>query len=439
MGKETSVPDQNQQRNSTITISKRHAAAIVFSILLLPSLVLLAPGAAAQNFRVLHTFTGGQDGAYPYAGLVIDKNDNLYGTANLGGRGSCPPANVGCGTVFKLVHSKSGWTFQRLYAFRGGNDGQGPYGRVTLRSDGNLYGTTIAGGIQTCPSGCGTVLELRPPIASCQVTPCPWTETVLYRFKGNSDGFYPSGDLAFNPAGNIYGTTTQGGSIGPGTVYELKPSNGKWSESIVWSLTGGEDGGNPYSGVILDSAGNIFGTAIAGGTNNSGSVFELTSSKSGWTETTLHDFFGVSNGVTPQAGLLLDKSGNLIGATEGDGSNHGGTVYSLTARKGGWSLSTIDALPGPGGDAGPWAKLSMDATGKLYGTTQGYPPAGDYGTVFELTHSSSGWKETILHHFTGGGDGEVPYSTLVFDAKGNLYGTTNLGGSGYGVVFEITP
>jgi uncharacterized repeat protein (TIGR03803 family) len=130
----------------------------------------------------------------------------------------------------------------------------------------------------------------------------------------------------------------------------------------------------------------------------------------------------------------------VIGATEGGGTHDGGTVYSLAPSNNGWSLTTFFDIPGPGGDAGPWAKLTMDAAGNLYGTTQGYPPAGDYGTVFKLTHSSKGWKQTILHRFTGGSDGEVPYSTLVFDSKGNLYGTTNLGGtSNYGVVFEITP
>jgi uncharacterized repeat protein (TIGR03803 family) len=429
--------DRNELRGS-ILISRSQLSITLLLTLLLGPLIVAAQEPASGHFRVIHSFTGGKDGAYPYAGLIMDQSGSLYGTANAGGRGTCPPANIGCGTVFKLVRSKSGWVFQVVYAFLGGNDGQGPYGRVAIGPGGSLYGTTIEGGDSTCLSGCGTVFSLKPP-ATCQTKFCPSMETVLYRFKGNSDGFYPTGDLAFDAAGNLYGTTTQGGSVGPGTVYELKVSKGSWTESILWNLTGGEDGGNPYSGVILDGAGNIFSTTLDGGTNNSGSVFKLTHSGSGWSETTLHDFYGSSHGIFPQAGLILEKSGNLIGATSAGGLRGGGTVYSLAPAKGGWRLSTLYNFPGRG-QPGPWAQLTMDAAGNLYGTTQGYPPAGDHGTVFKLTHTSSGWQETLLHRFTGGSDGQVPYSTLVLDSSGHIYGTALLGGkSNYGVVFEITP
>jgi len=417
------VPSHNQ----------RHAALIIL-------FMLLAILASAQTFTVIHTFTGSADGGYPYAGLVVDQSGNLYGTANVGGRGTCPPQNIGCGTVFKMAKTKSGWTFQRLYAFRGGNDGQGPYGPVTLRPDGSLYGSTVDGGNDNCPSGCGLVYVVKPPAASCE-TACGWTESVLYRFQGNTDGFYPIGAVTFDSAGNLYGTTEQGGSIGPGTVYELKPSGSKWTESIIWNFTGNDDGGNPYNGVTLDGAGKIFGTTLAGGVNNSGSVFELTRSGHAWTETTVHDFYGSADGIFPLPALIVEKSGKLIGATAAGGTRDGGTVYSLTPSKSGWTLKTLYDLPGPGGEPGPWAKLTMDAAGNLFGTTQGYPPAKDYGTVFKLTHTSSGWKYTLLYHFTGGSDGEVPYSTLVFGPNGKLYGTTQLSenGAGYGTVFEITP
>ena len=415
------MPNRNQ-RNLTLTI--------LFA--------LLAAFAPAQTFKVIHTFTGGADGGYPYAGLIADPSGNLYGTANSGGRGACPPQNIGCGTVFKLVHSKSGWTFQRLYAFRGNNDGQGPYGPVTLGPDGNLYGTTVDGGLNNCPSGCGLVYRLQPPAASCQTT-CSWTESVLYRFLGNTDGFYPIGGVAFDSAGNLYGTTTQTSS-GPGSVYQLKPSAGKWTESTLWDFTGNADGGNPYSGVTL-AAGKIFGTTLDGGMNNSGAVFELTRSGNSWSETTVHDFYGSTNGIFPLAALIAEKSGKLIGATAAAGTRGGGTVYSLTPSKSGWTLSTLYNLPGPGGEPGPWAKLTMDPAGNLYGTTQGYPPAKDYGTVFKLTHTTSGWKETILYRFTGGSDGEIPYSTLVFGPNGKLYGTASISdnGAGFGTIFEITP
>ena len=415
--------------------SQRKAAVIIFFVLLAG----LVP-AAAQTFKVIHTFTGGADGGYPYAGLIVDRSGNLYGTANTGGRGTCPPQNIGCGTVFKLVNSKSGWTFQRIYAFRGNNDGQGPYGPVAFGPNGSLYGSTVDGGVSNCPSGCGLVYEIKPPAASCETT-CSWTESVLYRFRGNTDGFYPIGGVTFDSTGNLYGTSEQGGSGGPGIVYELKPSGSKWTENILWNFTGNADGGNPYNGVTLDSAGKIFGTDIAGGMNNSGAVFELSRSGNTWTETTVHDFYVSQDGVTPLAGLIVEKSGKLIGATVAGGTRNGGTVYSLTPSKSGWKLTTLYDLPGPGGDPGPWGDLTMDAAGNLYGTTQGYPPAKDYGTVFKLTHTSSGWKYSLLYRFTGGSDGEVPYSRLVFGPNGKLYGTASLSenGAGFGTVFEITP
>lgn len=404
-------------------------------------MVTFAIACCAQTFKVIHTFTNGTDGGYSYAGLVIDQKGNLYGTANEGGdlNASCPPANRGCGTVFRLAPSESGWEFQTLYAFHGGTeDGQGPYGRVAIGPGRNLYGTTIDGGNSNCPSGCGLVFGLKQA-TFCPTTACPWEETILYQFQGNSDGFYPSGDLAFGPSGNIYGTTIQGGTFGPGTVYQLNPANGKWTESILHSFTGQyPDGANPYGGVILDDAGRIYSSTLTGGINGSGIVLELVPAGSDWTENILYAFQGGDAGIFPMPGLLLDKSGSLIGATEADGSNNGGTVYSLAPSNGNWNFSALNGLLGIGGSCGPWAKLTMDAAGNIYGTSQGYPPAGDYGYVFKLTPSDNGWKETILHRFTGGTDGEVPYSTLVFDSAGNLYGTTNLGGRGYGVVFEIT-
>jgi uncharacterized repeat protein (TIGR03803 family) len=432
------MPVQNQQQSSPIAISQREVAFVFASTLLLASAMLFSLGATAQTFSVIHTFSDGQDGAYPYAGLVTDKKGNLYGAANQGGdlKASCPPANNGCGTIFKLAPSKSGWKFQPIYVFRGGKNGQGPYGRVAFGPDGKLYGTTVEGGNeQPCSSGCGSVFRLKPPL-TCHTQTCPWTETVLYRFLGNTDGFYPTGDLTFDQAGNLYGTTFQGGTYGPGTVYELK--KGSWAESIVWNFTGNSDGGNPYSGVIFDEAGNIYTSALAGGLNNGGAVLELSPSESDWTETTLYDFYGTS-GVLPFAGLVLNGSGNVIGATESGGPNaNGGTVYELSPSGGTWNLTTLYNFTGEG-EPGPWGKLTMDAAGNLYGTTQGYPGAGDWGTAFKLTLSNGVWTETVLHRFTGGKDGGYPLSNLVLDSTGNLYGTTNLGGKGYGVVFQIAP
>jgi uncharacterized repeat protein (TIGR03803 family) len=406
--------------------------------------LVFSTASSAQTFTVLHTFTWGTDGGYPYAGLIIDGEGNLYGTANQGGDRNylCGPANEGCGTVFELSPTNGGWGFRTLYTFQGGtNDGQGPYGRVAFGPDGALYGTTIDGGNQNCPSGCGLVFSLTPT-GACSST-C-WAEKVLYEFQGGTnDGFYPTGDLAFDSSGNVYGTTTQGVNYGPGTVYELTPSNGQWAETVLYSFNpNGTDAANPYSGVIFDQSGNIYGTTPGGGMNESGAVFKLTPSANGWTESLPFASFQGDDGVSPMAGLLLTPSGVLIGATQAGGVGNGGTIFTLTPSNGNWTFATLYDFPGSCGDCGPYAKLIADAKGNLYGTTQG-GGEGNWGSVFKLTLTGHGWVGTVLHLFTGGADGSTPYSTLVLDSAGNIYGTTLLGGEstngGYGVVFEITP
>jgi len=384
----------------------------------------------AQTYSILHNFTGGADGAEPTTGLTMDARGDLFGTANAGGRGSCNAG--GCGTVFRLARAESGWIFTPLYAFQGGNDAAGPYSRVLFGPDGTLYGSTVGGGVASCPGGCGTVYRLRPSPTACQAALCPWSESVLYRFQGGTDAFYPTGDLAFDSTGAIYGTTYIGGTGGPGTVWKLTPTGGDWSESIAWNFTGsGSDGGNPYGGVVFDSTGNMYGTSSAA-SNSQGAVWELSPSGSEWTEHTLYDFRGGSDGGSPAAGLIF-VSGNLYGATE-TGPNQAGLAFQLTTSGGGWSFSTISALP-PG--SGPFGRLVADSAGNLYGATEGGD--SDYGAIFKLTHSGNGWTMTVLHRFNGS-DGNTPYGSLVIDSSGNLYGTTLMGGSSNeGVVFEITP
>ncbi len=264
---------------------------IRFYVIVITTLCLLPASATAQTFKVIHSFTGGDDGAYPYAGLTLDKQGNLYGTANHGGVGDCFPDNFGCGTVYKLTRTQSGWTFQTLYEFTGTLDGGGPYGPVTIGPDGSLYGSTVGGGESTgCPSGCGAVYSLTPP---------NWTEKVLYSFEGGTDAFFPTGPVSFDSTGNLYGTTYIGGAVGPGAIWKLSTSNGSWAESLPWSFTGTADGGNPYQGVTIDSAGNIYCTAIAGGVNNGGAAIELVPQKSGYAETNVHDFTGGAEGFLP--------------------------------------------------------------------------------------------------------------------------------------------
>jgi uncharacterized repeat protein (TIGR03803 family) len=404
-------------------------------------LTLVAQSAQAQTFTVLHSFTGGADGQDPEAGLAINGSGDLFGTAVSGGNTGGPYCGTGCGTVFRLSHKGSVWVFTRLYAFQGGNDGWEPYAGVTFDSDGNLYGTThIGGGIGCSPvQGCGTVFKLRPSLSVCQGAQCLWVETILYRFTGDSDGAYPGyGALVFDRAGNIYGTASGAGSGGQGTVYKLASSGGGWMESVLYSFTGGTDGGSPRGPVIFDQVGNIYDTTFRGGLNNGGTVFQLTPTGSGWTQSTLHSF-SASNGENPFGGLIFDHSGNLYGTTSLSGPGNKGTVYQLSPLGGSWTFTSLYSFQGTRG-YGPTSGLAIDATGNLYGTAANVGAYG-YGLVFELSpHSDGSWTFTDLHDFTGGIDGAQPLGNITLDSAGNLYSTTVGGGSyGRGVVFEITP
>lgn len=411
------------------------------------SMIAGAP-AQAQTLTVLHNFTLGGDGAFPIAGLTMDDAGNLYGTASDGGYASLN-CLYGCGTVFKLTRARSGWVLMPVYQFTGGDDGTTPEARVIFGPDGLLYGTTtgddVFGG-----TGKATVFSLSLPATPCKATVCPGQETVLYRFTGPMDGSGPGlGDLAFDQAGNIYGTTSDGGSYGYGSVYELTPSNGSWTETILYSFTGGEDGSQPKSGVILDQAGNVYGTTLYGGAGARGTVFQLTHSGSGWTEKVLHSFG--SSGSGPYGGLIFDQAGNLYGTTQTEDMGQGnGTVFMLSPSGGDWTLTTLYSFPS--GFTYPYARLTMDAAGNLYGTTSyffGYAnyfgSQGGEGSVFKLAFSNGSWTYVDLHEFTGRSDGGGPFGGIALDTEGNLYGTATAGGTvlycsgGCGVVWKITP
>jgi uncharacterized repeat protein (TIGR03803 family) len=370
--------------------------------------------------------------------LTIDRAGNLYGTAYAGGAS-------GQGTVYQLTHKSSGWIFTPLYGFTGGNDGAHPIAGVIMGPDGALYGTTTFGGNPSCdsPLGCGTVFKLRPPATGCRTALCPWTETVLHAFQEGDDGDGPGfGDLLFDQAGNIYGTTISGGVHHGGVVYELRPSGSGWTESVLYSFAGGSGGNTPYAGVILDNADNLYGTTFGGGLDSSGTVYKLVHSM-GWAEEVLYSFMFGDDGGYPLGGLISDQSGNLYGTTA-SGAKGAGTAFKLSPSGSGWTFSLLYSFIGGGINCGPSASLAMDAAGNLYGTTV---CAGKYGlgSVFKLTPSSPYWTYTSLHDFTGGSDGEDPMSDVVFDANGHLYGTTtgsdngNCYNSGCGVVWEITP
>jgi uncharacterized repeat protein (TIGR03803 family) len=330
-------------------------------------------------------------------------------------------------TLLVLTTAGQASTGKVLYNFANDPDGANDWGGVISNAKGTLYGATLQGGT----SGFGTVFELKRTNGS-------WMESVLYSFAGgSSDGAYSYAGVSFDKKGNLYGATYEGGAYGYGTVFELKHTNGGWTESVLYNFTGGSDGSLPEAGVILDARGNLYGTTYQGGAGGYGVVFELKQSKGGWTESVLYSFTGGSDGANPMADVVFGKAGNLYGSTYKGGTSGYGVVFELEHSKGGWTESVLYSFTG-GSDGGQpaFGSLIFDKAGDLFGTTEVGGASGN-GTVFELKYSKATWVESVLYSFTGAGDGSLPIGGLIFDAKGNLYGTTEAGGNAYGVVFEL--
>jgi uncharacterized repeat protein (TIGR03803 family) len=285
-------------------------------------------------------------------------------------------------------------------------------------------------------------------LAIAALTPGAWAQSTyktLHKFSGGADGNVPSG-VIFDRAGNLYGTTSLGGALGYGVVFELMPnSNGTWTESVLYQFMGGHDGAYPSSSLIFDGAGNLYGATEGGGDpdhcivrslDGCGVIFELTPNSNGtWTESALYQFTGGNDGAFPTASLIFDGTGNLYGTTSQGGAKFLGAVFKLSPSTGGWTESVLRSFGRMGAFPGI---LIFDAAGNLYGTSAGlgYP-----GSAFQLTPTSTGgWTYHVLHYFTGGNDGSTPNGGLIFDSTGNLYGTTGSGGAfGYGNVFKLTP
>ena len=420
-------------------VRKALTAATVISTVTLLSATAGAPCSS-------YTVYAWKSPASPQGNLTWDAAGNLYSTTNVGGANDA-------GTVFELSpRTSGGWTEKILHNFpkvselNNGTDGSFPGAGVIFDAAGNLYGTTSEGGNGGYPGGictfpeeepCGVVFELSPTASG------GWTEKILLNFNGG-DGGYPYGGLIFDAAGNLYGTTLYGGDcitndIGCGVVFELSPAaDGKWNETVVHSFPAtATDGYFPYAGVIFDAVGNLYGTTYAGGAYGSegggigyGMVFELSRTASGdWTEKTLHNFEGPpTDGWSPN-GLTFDAAGNLYGTTFGGGTHADGTVFKLERNSdGSWTEKIL--LNFNGGDGGnPHGGLIFDAAGNLYGTTN---QGGDLscntpygcGTVFKLSPDTDGqWTESVLHRFWDT-PGAYPTAGLVFDKAGNLYGTS---------------
>jgi uncharacterized repeat protein (TIGR03803 family) len=394
-------------------------------------LCLATRSAEGQIAGVLHSFTGGPgDGATPYAGLITDSSGNFFGTTAGGGA-------HGYGTVFELVNSSGSYSEKVLYSFTGsqsGGDGANPYAGLVMDSSGNLYGTTASGGL----SGGGTVFELVNSSGT-------YTEKVLHSFTNAAlDGAFPIGGLVIDGSGNLYGTTQSGGSAFSGTVFELINSAGTYSEQVLYNFTkSGGDGAYPSAGPIIDGSGNLYGTTQQGGANGFGTVFELVNSSGTYSEQVLYSFTNSGgDGANPLGGLLADSSGNLFGTTSSGGAGFGGTVFELVNSSGTYSEKVLYGFMSSAGDGVQpgYGSLIMDSSGDLFGTTSNGGALKQGGTVFELVNSSGTYTENVLYSFSGVcGNGLNPYGGLVMDSSGNLYGTTDGGGSSSaGTVFSLT-
>lgn len=378
---------------------------------------LLSQPVHAQTYNVLYTFTGDPDGNMPSSGMLRTSSGDLYTTTYAGGA-------YGAGVIIKL--SANGQETV-LHSFTGGADGGYPQVNGSLIQDklGNLYGVTNGGGTFLC----GVIFKLSPN----------GSETVLHTFSC-LDGAEPSGGLTRKAEGNFYGTTYYGGSKGNGVVFRLTPGG---IYQVLYEFTGGADGGGPYGDLLLDQAGNLYGTATFGGAFGKGAIFKVTPAGK---ETVLYSFTGGADGSVP-VGLSRDArraSAAFYGMTQAGGDHHVGVAFRLGPDG---TYTVLHSFGGAGDGAYPTASPIQDSAGTLYGTTL---EGGTYGQgiVFELSPTGA---ETVLYNFTGGADGTSPFGgDLILDAwSATLYGTANgggnvngvcaqFGGYGCGVVFSLT-
>ncbi len=426
-----------KQFRRIVTTRKANSLLLAFTLTIaFVGGLFVTPAAHAQTFSVIHTFAG-TDGNSPYAGVSI-RGGNLFGTTAFGGGNN--------GVVYEISRSGSNW-LEYPISYLGG--GYHPTSRALFGPDGHLFSTTVLGG----NSGDGLVFNLTPPASVCKTAQCFWRENDLYSFEGGPlDGENPaSGDLIWDQQGNIFGTTKSGGQTNSGTVYELMPSGNGYTEKVLYGFPAIVDGAGP-NGVVMDSNGNLFGAAESGGLQDCpeqqdcGVIFELTNVPGvGWQEKVLYAFTGGSDGGTPYGGVIVDAAGNLYGTTPKLGDGGAGTIFELSPSGDTWTYKVLYSFSGVQG-CGSWASLTMDVAGNLYGTTD-CTGAYQRGSVFKLANTQNGWQYTSLYDFTGGADGGFTTSNVTIDTDGSLYGTSTNGGSfqgtcagqGCGTVWMVKP
>jgi uncharacterized repeat protein (TIGR03803 family) len=448
----------NSQRTSGISLAMLTTAVIAGGfIAALPSIA-----AAQVSETLVHQFTF-TDGADPQGQLLVDSSGNIFGTTQNGGTSTA--CNGGCGLVFEISpKAGGGWLYRVIHDFQNQPDGAIPRTSLSMDSAGNIYGTTMYGGTGAfdCTGGCGTVFMLSPTSTGY------WTETILHRFQSLGDGREPIDGVTIDAAGNLYGVTqfSDNETQYIGEVYELSPSGGTWKFTTLHNfLPGGTDGDYPLAGVVLDSAGNLYGNTQFGGNpqgcyqQGCGVIYELSPSSSGtWTETILYVFQNLAGngGSIPSGRIVRDAAGNIYGTTEYGGEISSncpapgcGTVFKLSNNNGTWTRETLHFFGQNAGDGkNPIGPLTIDAAGNLYGTTQyGGESLGttiSNGMAFKLSTVGTSAVYTPLHSFNSFAGGEIPWAGVTPDSQGNLWGTTYFGGifqqdygDGYGVVFEL--
>jgi len=391
----------------------------ITSRLALPAALLISlalPANASES--VLYSFDSSANGG-PYGRLLLQKNA-LFGTTDEDG-------DV-YGTVFELKKSGSTWKKKTLFAFDGTN-GAYPFAGLIADASGVLYGTSSSAG----PYNGGTAFMLSNADGV-------WSEQTIWNFGNTGDGDAPTCDLIMDSTGTLYGTTQSGGVYNLGTVFKLSNSGGVWTDTVLYSFAGGNDGQHPAAGLVMDNSGALFGTTIQGGTNNEGTAFELAQSGGTWTETVLHAFGSGNDGQQPGGGpLVMNAGGDLYGTTQYGGAKDWGIVFvlSLSGRK--WKEKVLHTFT-DGNDGGtPEGGLLMGDAGVLYGTTSG-GGMNNGGTVFALSKSGGAWTESVLSNFPNtSGDGEFPRAAVIEEKKtGTLYGTTSSGGADtWGTVYQI--
>jgi uncharacterized repeat protein (TIGR03803 family) len=436
---------RNATRHTSSALRKLSLAAF-FAAGILPH---TGTGAHAASFVSLYDFKGGNDGAAPYGALVADKNGVLYGTTAFGGK-------FGSGTVFSLTHASGNmWTHKVIYNFTGGSDGAYPMAGVIVDpANGALYGTASSGGLSNSNcSGCGTVFKLAP-----NAKKTGWVIKVIYSFKGgNKDGSLPLARLLMDSKGVFYGTASTGGPKRFGAVFGLTPkSKGAYAYAILHFFSGGADGGTPNAGLIFDTVGGaLLGTTSKEGTKSGqcsqdgrgcGTFFRLTKSGNKWSQSFIYRFKGKKDGMEP-SGPLVFIGKNLYGTTRLGGTGGQGSVFTImpgNASHTAWTEQLLYSFKAGTDGKGPMGVIAH-TNNHLFGLTESGGNAGGPvhgGTLFELIPSKKGnsWTEVVRHRFTGGADGADPQGTLLLDA-GVLYGTGNDGGNGSdsGSFFKYLP